>query len=208
MTAEGFPRELLEQPVSVRIHYFATKIVAHRRLKEAYDDLIHTIQHPAGTSLILAYGPTGVGKTTLRLRAEKQIAADAAANPYADPGQVAYAGIDAAAVGGRYFEWKDYCFSGLKALDEPFLKDKVTYELHGIHRDEQGRLVIERKQVSTTDMWRILLKTMIHRHPYAFFLDEAQHLKRVASGQRLLEQMDALKSLATMSKRHHAECCV
>ncbi len=35
--ASGFPRELLVQPLETRRHYFETKVVAHRRLKEVYE---------------------------------------------------------------------------------------------------------------------------------------------------------------------------
>ncbi len=69
---QGFPHDLLEQPVEVRRRYFETKVVAHQRLKEVYEALLHAIRYPAGTSLILIVGPTGVGKTTLLQRIVKQ----------------------------------------------------------------------------------------------------------------------------------------
>ncbi len=31
---QGFPRDLLDQPIAVRRRYFETKVVAHQRLKE------------------------------------------------------------------------------------------------------------------------------------------------------------------------------
>jgi type II secretory ATPase GspE/PulE/Tfp pilus assembly ATPase PilB-like protein len=67
-SSQGFPRSLLEQSIDVRRHYFETKVVAHLRLKEVYEALLHAIRYPAGISLILVFGPTGVGKTTLPAR--------------------------------------------------------------------------------------------------------------------------------------------
>ncbi len=62
---QGFPRTLLQQPIEVRRHYFETKVVAHHHLKQVYEDLLHAVRYPPGTSLICVVGPTGVGKTTL-----------------------------------------------------------------------------------------------------------------------------------------------
>src|SRR5690606_28175779 len=39
----------------------------------------------------------------------------------------------------------------------------------------------------------------IYREPHAFMIDEAQHIARIASGKSLRNQMDTLKSLASVS---------
>jgi Cdc6-like AAA superfamily ATPase len=82
----GFPRELLQQPIDIRRQYFETKVIAHQRLKQTYEALLHAIRYPAGTTLILVVGPTGVGKTTLRLRSVKQLIEDAAGAATVTPG--------------------------------------------------------------------------------------------------------------------------
>ena len=81
----GFPRALLEQPISARLRYFETKVVAHEQLKQVHADLLHAIRHPAGASLIFVFGPTGVGKTTLRQRIERQLIEDASTDPAITP---------------------------------------------------------------------------------------------------------------------------
>ena len=63
---EGLPRELLSQPPEARLAYFAAKVVAHPRLAEAHRAVRDALRQPTGASMILVYGPTGVGKTTLR----------------------------------------------------------------------------------------------------------------------------------------------
>jgi len=199
---KGFPRELLEQSIEERLHYFDKVVVAHQFLKQTYDDLHHAIRHPASASIILIFGPTGVGKTTLRQQIERQLIKDALANPDANPGHIPVVGMEAVSPDSGNFNWRDYYVRALQALDEPMLEDKITYAVHGIHRDEQGKLVIERS-VTATDMRRVLEKCLQNRRPRAFIVDEAQHFQKMASGERLLDQMDSLKSLAGLTKTVH-----
>src|SRR6266702_4447323 len=194
----GFPQELLSQPPETRLRYFETKVVAHQRLKEVHASLLHALRYPAGVSLILVVGPTGVGKTTLRRRMERQLLEDAQPSPTCSPGHIPVVGLEVPAPDGRNFNWKDYYTRALLALDEPFVADKITYEVCDLHRDEQGRLVIGRS-LTIPDLRRALEKTLLHRQPRAFIVDEAQHFRKMASGRRLLDQMDNLKSLAGMT---------
>jgi hypothetical protein len=198
----GFPRALLEQPVQTRLHYFETKLVAHQKLKEAHDALLHAIRYPAGASLILVFGPTGVGKTTLRSRIERQLIQDTEADPMTSPGHIPVIGMEAASPDSGNFSWKDYYTRALLALDEPMITEKISYELRGILRDSQGQLVIQRN-LTVPDLRRALEKCLHHRRPRAFLVDEAQHFKKMTSGRRLLDQMDNLKSLASMTNTVH-----
>lgn len=198
-----FPQELLEQPVSLRYKYFENKIVAHRCLTQAHDDLLHALRYPAGASLIFVVGPTGVGKTTLRSRIERQLIADANSDPVTTPGHIPVIGMEIPSPEAGSFSWKDYYTRALLAVDEPLLSDKIAYGVRGIHRDSQGRLIIERI-VTAIDLRRVLEKCLLHRQPRAFFVDEAQHFKKMASGRRLLDQMDHLKSLANMTSTVHS----
>ena len=48
---------------------FQTFTVAHPRLVAAKDELITAIRESEPNSIVMVFGPTGVGKTTLRMRA-------------------------------------------------------------------------------------------------------------------------------------------
>ncbi len=48
-------------------------------------------------------------------------------------------------------------------------------------------------------MRQALEKALFHRRPDIFFVDEAQHLSKMSSGQKLQNQLDCLKSLANIS---------
>src|SRR5260370_7230917 len=69
----GFPRELLTRPSAERLAYFRAYTVAHPLLAEAKEKLMASISESEPNSLVFVFGPTGVGKTTLRLKAEQVI---------------------------------------------------------------------------------------------------------------------------------------
>src|SRR6266699_1504645 len=201
-STKGFPRELLERSIGERLHYFDKVVIAHQNLKQTYDGLLHAIRHPASTSIILVFGPTGVGKTTLRQQIEKHLIKEAQTNPADNPDHIPVVGMEAVSPDSGNFNWRDYYVRALEALDEPMLEDKITNKVQGIHRDEQGKLIIERT-VTATDMRRVLEKCLQNRRPRAFIVDEAQHFQKMASGERFLDQMDSLKSLASLTKTVH-----
>jgi replication-associated recombination protein RarA len=87
MTAEGFPPELLAQPIPARLAHFVSKVVAHPRLQETHQAVVRAIERPTGASLILVFGPTGVGKTTLRRGIEKHVIDAALPELQRDPGR-------------------------------------------------------------------------------------------------------------------------
>jgi hypothetical protein len=89
----------------------------HRAVREA-------LNQPAGASLILVYGPTGVGKTTLRLRREQQLIAEALPDLEQDHARVPVLSVEAAAPESGQFNWKDYYKRALVAWDEPLLAQR------------------------------------------------------------------------------------
>ena len=209
MTTEGFPRELLSEPVSARLAYFVGKVVAHPRLKEAHEALMSALRRPGDASLILVFGPTGVGKTTLRLRVERQLIEESLPELEKDPGRLPVVALEAVAPESGQFNWKDYYLRALTALEEPLARHKIDYSQRG-----EGRvcpMAIRRDRVGQPESWRAaapalrraLEQALLARRPSAFILDEAQHLGKMASGRRLLDQMDALKSLSAMTGTVH-----
>lgn len=197
MTA-NFPPLLLKQSTSQRLAYFETFTAAHPRLKEARETLLRAIKEPAGASLIFVYGPSGVGKTTLRLKVEQTLLQQALPKLEADRGRVPVVGIEAVAPESRNFSWKDYYTRALVALEEPLIDRKFNYGVRGIYRNLLGQMVIEPKIVAPA-LRRGLEQALRHRAPDISFIDEAQHMAKMASGHRLQDQLDCLKSLSNMS---------
>src|SRR2546427_9465305 len=107
MPPEGFPRELLQAATSERLGYFRAYTIAHPRLKAVSDALWRAIQEPAGRALILVIGPTGVGKTTLRLRMEQELQQRFLAAGASEPGRIPVGGLEAVAAASGHFSWKE-----------------------------------------------------------------------------------------------------
>jgi hypothetical protein len=164
--------------------------------------LLQTIDAPASASLILVVGPTGVGKTTLRLRLEQQLLTRALPEMERDPGHLPVVALEAAAPDSGQFNWKDYYIRALLALEEPLIRDKIDHALRGNGRHGTGRVRIERS-TSAPDLRRALEQCLRQRRVSVVIVDEAQHFRRLTSGRRLLDQMDTLKSLAALSGTVH-----
>jgi len=181
--------------------YFRSFTMAHPRLKEADIALKQAIQDPAGWSLIFVYGPTGVGKTTLRLRVEKHLKQVFLSALREDPGRVPIVSIEAAADSAQ-FSWKDYYRRALVALEEPLIDQKISYRVRGVFRDGSGRLTLDPRAVGL-EIRFALESALVQRRPVAFFIDEAQHLAKMKSGRKLQDQLDSIKSLANLTNTVH-----
>lgn len=194
----GFPLELLTRPATERLAYFENYTVAHPRLKEVYEILMRTIAEPAGASFIFVYGASGVGKTTLRLRVEQKLTELALPKLESDRDYVPVVGVEAVAPESRNFNWKDYYTRALIALEEPLIDHKFNYHVHGIYRNSFGKINVESKVVAPA-LRRALENALIYRRPDVFFVDEAQHFGKMASGYKVQDQLDCLKSIANMT---------
>jgi Cdc6-like AAA superfamily ATPase len=198
----AFPRELLEQPPETRLSYFKSLTIAHPLLKEADAALKQAIQEPAGWSLIFVYGPTGVGKTTLRRRVEKYLKESMMETLRQNPGLVPVVSMEAAAPDSSQFSWKDYYRRALIALDEPLIERKLTHRVRNLFRDSGGRALTD-PRAPGLELRMALEGALINRRPAAFFIDEAQHLAKMKSGRKLQDQLDSIKSLASLANTVH-----
>ena len=201
----AFPQDLLGQPPEARLSYFKSFTIAHPLLKEADAALKQAIQEPAGWSLIFVYGPTGVGKTTLRRRVEKHLKESMMEALRQNPGLVPVVSIEAAAPDSSQFSWKDYYRRALLALDEPLVDRKLTCQVRSSFRDVRdtfGRALTD-PRAAGLELRLALESALIHRQPAAFFIDEAQHLAKMKSGRKLQDQLDSIKSLASLTNTVH-----
>jgi energy-coupling factor transporter ATP-binding protein EcfA2 len=197
-----FPPQLLEQPRSVRLNYFVAKLVAHPHLTQAYEALKQAIHQPTSTSLIFVFGPVGVGKTTLRRRIEKLLIQEAMPILESDPARLPVVGLEALAPDSGSFNWKDYYTRALLACDEPLVDRKIDCSFAELRSDQQRQLLV-REDTSAAKLRRAWEQCLRHRRPTAVIIDEAQHLQKVTSGRRLLDQMDVIKSLASLTQTIH-----
>lgn len=198
MPPEGFPRELLQAATSERLGYFRAYTIAHPRLKAVSDVLWRAIQEPAGRALILVIGPTGVGKTTLRLRMEQELQQRFLAAGASEPGRIPVVGLEAVAPDSGNFSWKEYYRRALRALEEPLIDDKIDYATPHRFRNQAGEFTVP-PRVGNPELRQAMEQALRHRRPAAVLIDEAQHVTKMASGRRLADQLDCLKSLASLT---------
>ena len=195
-----FPLELLSQHPAAKLEYFHNKVVAHPHLKETHKRLWQAIQQPGGASLVFVFGPTGVGKTTLRCRLEQQLWEAGRVTAEKDPGYIPVVGLEVAVADADSFRWRDYYRRALRALDEPMIDDKILPD-HLLPKRTDLKNT-EHLKVTSELRWA-LEQALRHRRPAAFILDEAQHFRRIAGGRRLLDQLDTIKSLANLTGVTH-----
>ena len=97
------------------------------------------------------------------------------------------------------FDWKKFYKSLLKRLDDVLIDQKAKYRAPVTRRDEEGRLVFD-ERATKTDLSDAVFSAIEHRRPVAIIADEAQDLGIIASGRKLIDQMNRIKHLADTFK--------
>ncbi len=95
--ATRFPEELLAASLYERVAYFRAYTARHPHLDEAVTALMDALDEPAGTNLVIVYGPPGAGKTTLLEVVMRMVIEEARAAMGDDPGWVPIVGFPAVA---------------------------------------------------------------------------------------------------------------
>jgi energy-coupling factor transporter ATP-binding protein EcfA2 len=195
---EQATRQPAAQPACERLAEFKRYSIAHRILKEADNNLWQRIQEPGGASLIFVYGPTGVGKTTLRQHITSRLVEGAKGAPESEPHRLPVLALEAAAPESGNFHWGHFFRQALGESEAPFLRDKVQYAANTAYFDGAGNYIISLR-ATARDLRLSVEQALRYRRPRAVIIDEAQHLTKISSGRRLQEQLDVLKSLANQT---------
>ncbi len=88
--------------------------------------LVDAIDGAAPGSLVFVLGPTGVGKTTLRMKVEDLLTQQTAPAMNADPGRLPFASVEVVPPDTGRFRWRDYFSRLLAAMNEPLIGFKTT----------------------------------------------------------------------------------
>ena len=139
-----------------------------------------------------------MGKTTLRIKAEQVITKDLRPSLEQDRGRIPVVGVEAIAPESGRFSWSDHFRRLLLAMNEPLTERKRNPEsLHVRQCSTFG-------SKATIAEYRYAVEQALRfRRPAAVMIDEAQHLSKMASGRRLLDQLDVVKSIANQTRIVH-----
>jgi len=178
--------------------YFESVVISHPKLNEAFLRARLTVTEHR-TPLILLYGPSGVGKSTLLTKLYNSLVCDVINELHTDHSRIPAIFFESKAAESIKFSWKDYFKAGLIKLEEPCIDQKIVpphlshkVNLNGYHNKE------------TTSALRWAFESaLIHRRPLVCIVDEAQHISKIPRGSKLLDQMDVLKSIANITKVPH-----
>lgn len=108
------------------LEHFRSYTVAHPRLVEAKETLMNAIKGAEPNSLIFVFGPTGVGKTTLRLKIEQLIASELLRELREDLTRVPVVSVEAVAPeSGSFKRLRDLCCASFPR-PEPSAPNSVT----------------------------------------------------------------------------------
>ncbi|SRR6266700_2657584 len=200
-----------------RLAAFKAYAVNHALLEDVDTRLTQAILEPAGFAHLLVYGPSGVGKTTMLRRTERQVRelyahvstpSDAAVQWRYLQGSPALPAqpllvLEARPPDGLTFNRADYYRSALTALGESYYKQ---WSLVDIHVDQTWETKTRSKSTGrvaqfndSPELRHALEETLVRRGVRAVIVDEAQHLMKVASGAKLLDQLDWIKSMTNMT---------
>jgi energy-coupling factor transporter ATP-binding protein EcfA2 len=193
----GYPADLLKQSWSARLAHFQRYTVAHPRLIEAKEGLVAAIQNSEPNSLVFVFGPTGVGKTTLRLKAEQILTAQLREELEQDRGRLPVVSVEAVAPESGGFSWRDHFKRLLLQMNEPLIEYKQDLHTGFVARSPA------RPKPTTSDYRYGVEQALRFRRPAAVMIDEAQHLAKIGSGRRVLDQLDVIKSIANQTQTVH-----
>lgn len=201
---QQFPSKYHTASASEKLAYYDSYTMAHPYMDMAFETLKPIINDCGDSRIIFIVGPTGVGKTKLRLLIEKWIIESSLPLLKTNFGYIPVASIEARLFSGGLFNFKDHLKRCLHSLAEApeLIEHKINYGTSGVYHKPDGQLIIKPSILETELGWA-LEQALKQRKPKIFFIDEAHHLLAVTSGRKLTDVPEAIKSLANITQVLH-----
>src|SRR5260370_12141712 len=112
---------LTPQQIAERIHEFRLLTVAHAMLLAAKDSLVAAINEAPPGSIVMVFGPTGVGKTTLRLKVQQLLSDQSRPFMETDPSRLPFVAVEAASPDNANFSSRHPYLPTFPPLTHPML---------------------------------------------------------------------------------------
>jgi DNA polymerase III delta prime subunit len=123
----AFPAELLNQSIEARLNYFRGLKITHPILTQTFEELWESANYYNEGSLILLFGPTGVGKTTIMELLEKRILEGMKEELLNDKERLPLVKVEIAGPTSGKFDWKDFYKEILRGLAEFSIEHRVNF---------------------------------------------------------------------------------
>ncbi|HUW98190.1 MAG TPA: AAA family ATPase [Acidiferrobacter sp.] len=191
-----------DRSLIARVGAFQRITVKHRKLEEALESLLAYLFNEAEEGIICIIGPTGVGKTTLRKLCITAVLAHEISAMDEDRGYIPIMEVEARAPERGNFDWATFYRDSLVALQEPLVDRKILTKEDSAKVRAEGNGAPGFRSLL---QYRIALDNALKfRHVKYFLIDEAQTLLKVSSARLAGDQMDTIKSRASLTGVQHA----
>lgn len=196
------PEKVLAASIGKRVHFFDKRaFVAHSVIENVLKEIRLLLQYPGESSLVLVYGPTGAGKTTVRQKLCRSFQSLSIKYPDKYSGRILVAGVDLDGDEDTVFNWKsNYYIPALESLREPLINEKIEYAPS--YYDEQGKFLIL-GNAKKADLRHVLISTLRKRSPKFFWLDNAHNLTKTGNNDKLNNHMNSVMNLADKTHVPH-----
>ena len=197
----GHSGSTLSQSRKALLRDFRDFTVAHPQLMDAKDKLITAIHQSPRNSLVMVFGPTGVGKTTLLTKVEQILTTSLLPTLETDRGRIPVVSLEAVAPESGNFNWRDQFKRILLNVEEPLVRRKLPQPL--LRSGDDDPYTRLNSKAPSAEYRYAVEQALRHRRPLAVLIDEAQHLVKMSSGRKLLDQLDVIKSIANLTGTVH-----
>lgn len=203
MSKDKFPIELLSKSKDDRYGYFQNLTIAHPILTEVRDLVWNCIRGDESTKILLVFGPTGVGKTTLIRSLQKLITEYAQEEINNNPHHIPEVCIEAQMPIVGNFDWKAYFEDVIEKLNKVAAR-RIRVSGADLYDSAYKELIALGHNKTTAKVRMAAEKALLWRKLLALLIDEGQHITVVSSARKLLDQQNTLKSIANRSETLHA----
>jgi archaellum biogenesis ATPase FlaH len=189
---QNFPKEILFHSIEDRIQYFKEKTVAHPFLMKSYKELMDKVDVADKGKVLLVYGPSGVGKSTLFKKVKSDYLKRYEDDMKIDKGLIPVLALEAFASEDGKFDWINFYSEALEELKDILIEEKrLPLNELGVNLPNNPNQKAKRK------LRKALESAIKCRKVKAIIIDEAQHMTKVGNANGLRNHMDAIKSLAS-----------
>lgn len=167
---------------------------SHPVLTEAREKVVRAAKRSFGPRVIIATGPTGVGKTVMAHQVYLDLMKEYQDAMVADRGIVPIICLSAVPPHGSSFDWKDFYIRILERQGEPLLHRKLLVPRQQELFPEIGQASIHDRSTAGA-LHRSVENYLRMRKTKILIIDEAHHMLMVKDRAQLELQFESLKSL-------------